>query len=441
MTVPAESDFRDEYRRDGENDKQLATDMTRTQSQSQSRAASDASQASLRTGLRQRKCSCGTHTIGGGACNECAKYRQTLRRASRNSELGTQTANGVPPIVNDVLRSPGQPLDAATRAFFEPRFGQDFSRVRVHTDAAAAESAQAVNALAYTVGNQIAFGSGRYAPESLEGRKLLAHELTHVVQQSGRSAPPLGQSGLSDPGDATEVEAAETAELVIAGKQTRIGQRGSPGQLQRQQPPAVPSGHPCPTSVSLGSVRQYNHGNISSDRKERYRTYLSNIATMLVGPGPDHTGHCMQEALTSVSNSCPAALTTASAPCSAHDCLPITGTSFVDGHVTHSAQSYLEGTGVNSCSVVCEQRYYCDTLAGLLASGTFRITRNYQAGTYTRTDGSTVHITTGTVDKTAAPQAPAPSPAPAPAPAPSPGRRPEYQDAPTRTLPKGMEYA
>jgi hypothetical protein len=75
---------------------------------------------------------------------------------------------GVPPIVNEVLRSPGQPLDAAICTFMEPRFGYDFSQVRVHTDARAAESARAVNALAYTVGRDVVFGAGQYAPYSKE---------------------------------------------------------------------------------------------------------------------------------------------------------------------------------------------------------------------------------------------------------------------------------
>jgi hypothetical protein len=89
-----------------------------------------------------------------------------------------------PPAVHKALRSPGQPLDAATRAFMEPRFGHDFSRVRVHTGAAAEQSAQGVNAHAYTVGKDIVFGSGRFTPATHEGGRLLAHELTHVVQQS-----------------------------------------------------------------------------------------------------------------------------------------------------------------------------------------------------------------------------------------------------------------
>jgi len=89
-----------------------------------------------------------------------------------------------PPIVHDVLRSPGQPLDAATRAFMEPRFGRDFGQVRVHTDARAAESAAAIDARAYTANRNIVFGSGEYTPTAPKGRDLLAHELAHTVQQS-----------------------------------------------------------------------------------------------------------------------------------------------------------------------------------------------------------------------------------------------------------------
>jgi LysM repeat protein len=91
----------------------------------------------------------------------------------------------VPPIVHEVLRSPGRPLDVATRAFMEPRFGHDFSQVRIHADAKAAESARAVNALAYTVGRDVVFGAARYEPGTEAGRRLLAHELAHVVQQGG----------------------------------------------------------------------------------------------------------------------------------------------------------------------------------------------------------------------------------------------------------------
>jgi hypothetical protein len=88
-----------------------------------------------------------------------------------------------PPAVQSALRAPGRPLDAGTRAYMEPRFGADFSGVRVHTDAQAAESAQAINAQAYTVGRDVVFGAGQYAPGTGAGKQLIAHELAHVVQQ------------------------------------------------------------------------------------------------------------------------------------------------------------------------------------------------------------------------------------------------------------------
>lgn len=94
------------------------------------------------------------------------------------------------PIVRKVVRSHGQPLDAATRAFMEPRFGWDFSRVRVHCDEAAAQSAEHLNADAYTVANSVVFGPGRFSPGTHEGRRLIAHELTHVLQHRESAAAP-----------------------------------------------------------------------------------------------------------------------------------------------------------------------------------------------------------------------------------------------------------
>ncbi|HKQ05867.1 MAG TPA: DUF4157 domain-containing protein [Blastocatellia bacterium] len=84
----------------------------------------------------------------------------------------------------------GAPLSPTVRQFFEPRFGHDFSQVRVHTDAEASASARSVNALAYTVGRDVVFGAGQYAPETAAGQHLLAHELAHVVQQ-GRTEPQI----------------------------------------------------------------------------------------------------------------------------------------------------------------------------------------------------------------------------------------------------------
>lgn len=102
----------------------------------------------------------------------------------RRKTIGDGQVQTAPSVVHEVLRSSGQPLDAATRAFMEPRFGYDFSNLRVHTDAKATESAQAIGAAAYTVGNDLVFGAGEFNPQNSEGRRLIAHELTHVVQQS-----------------------------------------------------------------------------------------------------------------------------------------------------------------------------------------------------------------------------------------------------------------
>jgi hypothetical protein len=135
------------------------------------------------TGLLQRKCACGQHTTDQhGQCTACMKKGQLLQRRAVNNS-GPEIAR---PIVHEVLRSPGRPLDPATRAYMEPRFGYDFSQVRIHTDPKAAESARVVNALAYTVGHHVAFDSGQYAPTKSAGRRLLAHELAHVVQQFGK---------------------------------------------------------------------------------------------------------------------------------------------------------------------------------------------------------------------------------------------------------------
>ena len=93
--------------------------------------------------------------------------------------------DAAPASVDQALASPGRPLEPALRQDMEQRFGHDFSRVRVHSGAAAEQSARDVNAHAYTVGHNIVFGAGRFAPGTHEGRRLIAHELTHVVQQSG----------------------------------------------------------------------------------------------------------------------------------------------------------------------------------------------------------------------------------------------------------------
>ena len=154
----------------------------------------------------------------------CRFPRGTLQRRALH-DIAPQTA---PPIVHEVLRAPGKPLDAATRAYMEPRFGQDFSRVRVHDDARAGRSARAVNALAYTVGSDIVFAQGQRAPGVPSGRQLLAHELTHVVQQAGRSRPVASETR-------SEAEASHNSRRILAGPVRQGGMAAPAASIQRQE--------------------------------------------------------------------------------------------------------------------------------------------------------------------------------------------------------------
>ena len=126
---------------------------------------------------------------------------------SQKSQSGN-TLQVTPEIQNSInsMKGSGQPLPASTRAFFEPRFNRDFSNVRLHTDNRAAETAKSINARAFTIGRNIAFGAGQYSPETSSGKRLLAHELTHTVQQSGAESQldqasflPFGSPDSSQP--------------------------------------------------------------------------------------------------------------------------------------------------------------------------------------------------------------------------------------------------
>lgn len=149
---------------------------------------------------------------------KCAEPTQQLQRMKSSA---TQTSE-VPSIVDEVLASPGQPLDVPTRSIMERRFGHDFSKVRVHTDAKAAESAKAVNAQAFTVGSNVVFEAGQYAPSSVAGQQLLRHELTHVVQQAQSHDIP-DQRIVVDPSPAAEEEATSVEHANFDGPVTNLG--------------------------------------------------------------------------------------------------------------------------------------------------------------------------------------------------------------------------
>jgi hypothetical protein len=204
--------------------------------------------------LLQRKCTCGNHTIAGGGCTECSKSKNNPHRndgnrnvsdapfplsripvmqaklavsasddpleleadriadqalaAPANPAFGTAPlriqrftaqssaqADIAPASVDRVLAGSGRSLNPALRQDMERRFGHDFSQVRLHSGSAAEQSARDVNANAYTAGNNIVFGAGRFAPETHDGRRLIAHELAHVVQQSGTKGGQFPQRG------------------------------------------------------------------------------------------------------------------------------------------------------------------------------------------------------------------------------------------------------
>jgi outer membrane protein OmpA-like peptidoglycan-associated protein len=188
-------------------------------------------------------------------------HKLLQRRATDQAEPAT-----VPPIVQDVLRSPGRPLDRATRAFMESHFGHDFSQVRVHTDTRAAESARAVNARAYTVGRDIVFVSGQYSPNATSGQRLLAHELTHTVQQGCGTIVARRSLEVGPPSDIYEHEADWIADRITAGGAT-LARDFTPVQLSVQRAcgsSAIGMPRGC---IPLGGVRVFD---ISRSSDELY---------------------------------------------------------------------------------------------------------------------------------------------------------------------------
>ena len=192
---------------------------------------------SLHAGVPQRRCGRSNNTMAGG---ERASHRGQgiwkLQQVPHTSlEDSWSMGETAPRAVHEALGSPGQRLDPATRAFFEPRFGHDFSQVQVHTDGKAAESARAVNALAYTVGQDVVFGGAQYAPGTDQGRRLLAHELTHTLQQRGAGQVERAL-GTSQPGHAAEVEAERAAHGISRGV-TFVPTVSIPATVSRQAGP------------------------------------------------------------------------------------------------------------------------------------------------------------------------------------------------------------
>ncbi|MGZ5016904.1 MAG: eCIS core domain-containing protein [Methylobacter sp.] len=229
-------------------------------------------------GVLQRKCACGNSTFASGECAECAKKKGMLQRKlsigasndpleleadriadqvmaslghsvtsraplhiqrfTRQAIEGTDTASAS---VDRALAGSGRPLEPALRIDMEQRFGHDFSQVRVHSDGTAEQSAKEVNANAYTVGHNIVFDSGRFAPGTHKGRRLIAHELAHVVQQSSSSMLGTIQrdeagGGSTEFKDTVTVMSRPTSGPgVISGTVTRTETAPASGSQPRQQ--------------------------------------------------------------------------------------------------------------------------------------------------------------------------------------------------------------
>ena len=162
-----------------------------------------------------------------------------LQKTAGNATVSAALEEQEPSLVKNVVGSGGgAPLDTDTKGFMESRLGADFGDVRVHTDGAASESARSVQAHAYTVGTDVVFQSGKYAPENDSGKRMLAHELTHVVQQ--RSGPVAGTPAeggikISHPSDSFEQAAESSADRVMSAQPVGPAAASpAPASVQRQ---------------------------------------------------------------------------------------------------------------------------------------------------------------------------------------------------------------
>jgi hypothetical protein len=255
-------------------------------------------------GLLPRMCACGQH-VHGGRC-----------------EAGCPAGPTVPPIVHEALSEPGQPLDVATRAFMERRLGpatepvsaamagrvlpgppsggsaaRDLSRVRVHTDSPAAASASAVGARAYTVGQDIIFGAGQYQPRTDAGRRLLAHELAHVVQQQrtgflGIQRQPAGaaQPAVPTEADFREFVLGQIHVLDRAAEHDRRDGPVAPADLQRRL---------AGWKRMVEGGAEMIHTSLNDDpalTEDLRRAYRAAVRTLLTGADPLQTLHELYQA-------------------------------------------------------------------------------------------------------------------------------------------------
>jgi len=206
---------------------------------------------------------CGGRQCGAGECEH--EENELHRHAS-----GPGGPRYAPPVVHDVLRTSGSPLPTAVRTDMEKRLGHHLADVRIHTDTAAAQSARAVDASAYTVGTHVVFGPGGFDPSTPTGRHLLAHELAHVAQQRRASVGPSRSLRVSDPSERAEREADATARAMTAGAAPTIATAGEVSQsVQRARCALVPAAT-CAAPVA-GSAEDFSAAEEAAEVSPRAR--------------------------------------------------------------------------------------------------------------------------------------------------------------------------
>ena len=265
----------------------------------------------------QRSCSCGQHTIGGGPCEECGKSKDrqwqeshgtAARNASsdrvsslhRNSNVGGDFSGltnllrlrGPAPVPAPAAKAnseqslnprsilaelgPGQAFGGTARMRMESAFGQSFSHVRLHTDVGAAGIARSLNASALTIGNHVAFASGQYAPGTLVGDALLAHELAHVSQQNGAAlAYPIVQKYGAEYDDLERDADASTVQ-VVGSLWNKVA--GFPGFVTRTAGPRLRSGMRVSLNSCFGSGSKDKEGKKTEPTKPRTCDEICNDA-------------------------------------------------------------------------------------------------------------------------------------------------------------------
>lgn len=287
---------------------------------------SSQSNAILPKGILQRKCACGQHTLGGEKCTTCKNKKLTqplqtklkigkandsyeqeadriagqITNTSNPNNIGgnkcSQSAPAIqrrfanalngsteaPSIVHDVLSSAGKPLENATLNYMEPRFGHDFSQVRIHNDSKAEKSANAVSARAYTVGQNIVFGAGQYSPGTSTGNHLLAHELTHVIQQGVADSTRFIEGSSEEKDSTRQIHQTISSDKAVdeISRKTAPKLRTGP-TLQRAECPC------CADGISISNI---NRIDTASQMGHRFDT---NMGLLYPTSGP--SGSCTLE--------------------------------------------------------------------------------------------------------------------------------------------------